>query len=132
MSDKNKKIVTDFIQAMGNGDIEAIQTLLAHDVEAVTMGSSLISGSRGYDELIAGAAMFKQITATGIDFEIQHLTAEENRVSAEVKGRSELVSGAHYNNDYHFLIFIRDDKIIKIKEYVDTKLVDAVLAPLFN
>ena len=69
-----------------------------------------------------------QITTTGgISFEFLNLTAEDDRVAVEAKGRSTEVSGKEYNNEYHFLIFFRDGKVCRMKEYLDTKLAEEVL-----
>ncbi len=58
------------------------------------------------------------------------MTAEEDRVSAEAKGHSTLVDGTRYDNDDQFLFTIRDGKILQIREYFCTKLVDEAFGPL--
>ena len=37
------------------------------------------------------------------------------------------VSGKPYNNKYHFLLKIKDNKILELKEYMDTQLAAKVL-----
>lgn len=41
--------------------------------------------------------------------------------------RSTLVTGGEYNNQYHILARIRDDKLRLLREYIDTKYTDATL-----
>ena len=48
------------------------------------------------------------------------LTAEADRVAAEVESYAPLVNGKVYNNHYHMLFEIRDGKITVVKEYADT------------
>ena len=38
-------------------------------------------------------------------------------------------NGKSYNNQYHFLLFVRDGKVSKVMEYLDNQLADAVLGP---
>ena len=55
------------------------------------------------------------------------MTAEENRVAAEVNGEAVHASGETYNNQYHFLLIIKDGKILELKEYMDTQLAAKIL-----
>ncbi len=128
----NKDVVRAFLQALGKGDVPGLKAVLTTDAKAICTGTSLLSKTRDYAEICATAGALGQIAPKGIDFRILTLTAEEDRVSAEVEGYSTLVNGAAYNNQYHFLFFIRDGKVYLLKEYIDTKLADATLAPLFQ
>jgi uncharacterized protein len=56
----------------------------------------------------------------GIEFTVHSLTAEADRVAAEVESYAPLVNGKVYNNHYHMLFEIRDGKIVIVKEYADT------------
>jgi ketosteroid isomerase-like protein len=56
----------------------------------------------------------------GITFTVHSLTAEDDRVAAEVESNAPLVNGKVYNNHYHMLFVIRDGKIAIVKEYADT------------
>ena len=126
----NKSIAKKFLAALGKGDVETLTGLLAPDMQAICTGTSVLSGTRAGAEIAGAAGMLSAITKNGIDFQVLTMTAEEDRVSVEVQGVSTLVNGVAYNNQYHFLFFIRDGKIYKLKEYIDTKLADETLAPL--
>jgi ketosteroid isomerase-like protein len=47
--------------------------------------------------------------------------AEEDRVAVEALGIADMPSGIKYRNVFHWHFTLRDGKIIKIKEYMDTK-----------
>lgn len=128
----NKAVVKQFLAALGRGDVNAVRDLISEDVQAICTGTSLVSGTRDYEQLCATAGMLAAIAPAGIELEVVSMTAEEDRVSCEVQGRSTLINGTPYNNQYHFLFFIRDGRIYRLKEYIDTKLADAALAPLFE
>ncbi len=129
---QNKDIARRFLQALGLCDAAALAALTTDDVELITKGSSIVSGRRDYATMVATCGALGQITKNGFEFRILQLTAEEDRVAAEVEGFSTLVNGTPYNNQYHFLFFIRGGKIYRLMEYLDTKLADAALAPLLG
>ena len=126
----NKAIVRKFFEALGRGDAAGLGQVLTDDVEAICTGSSVLSGIRHLKEILGVAQVLPMVTQSGIDFEILEMTAEDNRVSCEAQGHSTLVNGAAYDNQYHNLFYLREGRIYRIKEYIDTKLTDTVLAPL--
>ena len=133
MSETNKAVAKRFLEAVGSGDIDTIAALATKDIAVITAGQSSLSGTRGYDTLLLLGATFPKITTTGgLKFRYINLTAEDDRVAVEAKGTSVMLNGKDYNNEYHFLLFIRDGKVYKMMEYLDTKLADDVLAPYFQ
>jgi ketosteroid isomerase-like protein len=55
------------------------------------------------------------------------MTAENERVAVEVNGEAIHASGEPYNNQYHFLLVIKNGKIVELKEYMDTQLAARIL-----
>ena len=131
MNQTNKDVAWTFISALGASDIETVKRLMTPDVHATLMGTSVLSGDRGYDDIVAIGELFPKITKDGIRFDLVSATAEDDRVSMELQGHCELVDGRTYDNQYHWLFHIRDGRVCRIKEYLDTKLLDELLAPLF-
>ena len=128
----NKQVVREFLKALGSGDVEAMKKLLTEDAKAVCIGTCIMSGTRDKAEILAALTMLGQVTKNGIEFKILNMTAEADRVSCEFEGVSTLANGKSYNNQYHFLVFLRDGKISLVKEYMDTKLVDDCWGPLMG
>lgn len=129
MNNANKENARKFLTAMGTGDAETVKSLITGDMTIVTTGTSKLSVTHDYNALLALAKGISKVTKAGIAFDFLNLTAEDDRVAVEAKGRSTLLDGTAYDNQYHFLIFFRDDKICRMHEYLDTKLVDTVLVP---
>ncbi len=125
--EKNKLFVTAFINAMSEGNTEAIINAYHPEGRVETMGNTLISGSRGLDEIKSFAPAVLEAFPAKLSFNINHITAEENRVAVEAESNGIHVSGKHYNNQYHFLFEIKDEKIYRLKEYMDTELVTDIL-----
>ena len=89
----------------------------------------MLSGKRGIKEVVAFVRQLRQYTTNGIAFTIVEMTAEDDRVAAEPTGAGEMVDGSPYNNVYHMLFYLRGGKICRVKEYMDTRLVDAAVGP---
>ena len=130
MSQANKEVAIKFVNSLCSGDVATLKSVITDDIVATLPGTALISGTRGYAEVVAVCQTFPQISKSGLVPAIHHVTAEEDRVAVEWEGKCTLVSGAEYNNQYHFLLFIRDGRVCKLKEYLDTKLCDTVLIPV--
>jgi uncharacterized protein len=126
----NKSVVKEFLLGLGAGDVEKVRSVIAEDISAVCTGTCVMSTTRNHAEVLAAIGMLKQATKNGIEVRILNLTAEEDRVSAEWEGRATLANGKPYNNQYHFLCFVRNGRIYRINEYLDTKLVQEVFGPM--
>ncbi len=49
------------------------------------------------------------------------MVVEGDKAAVELESYVVLIDDIVYNNHYHMLLKIRDDKIIEIKEYLDTQ-----------
>jgi hypothetical protein len=124
-AEANKRLVRRYFQAIEAADYPAIEGLLAEQVRfwlppSVPDGATLQNRGdvmRNIRESIAGL----YDTRVGLHPEIVNLTAEEDRVAAElvIRGRAK-ASGADYENHYHFLFVIRGGKIAEFHEHLDT------------
>jgi ketosteroid isomerase-like protein len=132
MSEANKAIALKFVEALGNGDAEAVRAVLSDDLVAVARGTGVASGSRNYAEIIAVFEMFARITETGLNPTILSVTAEDDRVIVEWEGNCTLVNGAKYDNQYVHVFFVRDGRIHALRGYYDTLLANEVLGPLMR
>jgi ketosteroid isomerase-like protein len=130
MSEANKAVVRKFIAALGKGDAAGLAAVITQDIEAVCTGSSLMAMTRKYDDVLGAGALLSMMTKNGIAFTEISMTAEADRVAAEFAGQATLVNGEAYNNEYFFLFSIRDGKIYRMKEYMDSLMVERVLGPL--
>jgi uncharacterized protein len=121
----NKAIVRRYFEAIEAADYDAIGSLLADEVR-FWLPPSVPDGvefqgrgdiMRNIVESIAGLYDVR----VGLHPEIRHLTAEDDRVAAElvIRGRSK-ASGLDYENHYHFLFVIRDGRIVEFHEHLDT------------
>ncbi len=124
---ENKSRVRAFFAAMNKGDIEGFLRLYDKDGSCWTSGHTLISGTLTIDTITAGAGAIFDAFPEGITFTIHAMTAEGDRVAVEAESHGIHKSGKLYNNLYHFLFIFRGDRILQLKEYMDTELVTDIL-----
>ena len=124
---RTKEFIQSFFEAMSESDTDAIVNAYHPEGRVETMGNTLISGSRGLDEIKSFAPSVLESFPNKLKFTIKNITAEDNRVAVEAESSGEHISGKHYNNQYHFLFELRDEKIYRLKEYMDTELVTDIL-----
>lgn len=130
----SKQLVRRYFEAIGACDLAALERLLAPDVRVRCAGGT---GATGTVEFASFAALADDIrhnlgelydADVGIRPEILNLTAEHDRVAAEVRIRGRSAhTGAPYDNLYAFFFWLRDDRIVEIHEHLDTAYVGAVL-----
>ena len=132
MLENNKKIVLNFIAAMGAGDRDSAATCLTPDAITIAKGYGNFSGVREYDTIVTTIAAFTQLFPTGLNPEIKSVTAEGERVIVEFEGRGRTCDNKDYHNQYCMAFNLADGKIKQVNEYFCTKLADEVLWPLIN
>ena len=113
--ESNKAIATAlFTTANTDGFATALQAM-ADDASWWTA-----MGSKTKPEMLETAAGLEAILTGPIQFEIDTVTAEDDRVAIEARSKADLINGKRYANVYHFLIRVRDGKIVEVREHCDT------------
>ena len=124
--EKNKELVQEFFNLLSSGSDKYLDF---YNNESViwTAGENAIGGSRSKSEVVGFAKSVLDSFPEGITFNVVNLVAENDYVAAEVAGSAMHVSGKPYNNKYHFLLKIKNNEILELKEYMDTQLAAKVL-----
>lgn len=120
MLEENKQTVRGLFEAINTQDIEKAEALLADNLNWWIIGRAKVSGEKDKRTV---RLIFKMIFRgfNSFAFTLHDLTAEGNRVAVTAESRGEHKSGKKYNNHYHFLFFLQDGKIHRVKEYFDTE-----------
>ena len=124
--EKNKGLVQEFFNLLSSGSDEYLDFYTEESL-IWTAGENAIGGSRSKGEVVGFAKTILDSFPEGIAFKVVNLVAENDCVAAEVEGSAMHVSGKPYNNKYHFLLKIKDNEILELKEYMDTQLAAKVL-----
>jgi len=120
-SDESKQIAMEYIERFNAGDIAHAHELLDDDLVWWVAGDLPFSGDirkpefRKNNEMIVG--LFKTFPKWIVDSAI----AEGDKVAVIAHSAGDTIDGFEYRNKYHILFTVRDGKIIRADEYMDTK-----------
>jgi ketosteroid isomerase-like protein len=123
----NHQVAREFIAALCKGSLP--DDLLTADLTVWTTSSGRAGGKEHYRR---GVKLLASVTVGGLAYTIDSLTAEDDRVAAEVQSRGTLVNGEAFHMHYLFLLRVRDGRIASIAEHINPLITNAKLAPLLQ
>jgi ketosteroid isomerase-like protein len=126
MTQANHQLARDFFAALSNANIP--DSLLTADMTAWTTSSGTADRAR-YQ---GGIKLFAQVFNGGFRYTVDSLTAEDDRVAAEVTARGTLTTGEPYQNTYVFVLRIRDGRIAAVAEHFNPVPVRDKIMPLLQ
>ena len=126
---QNKEVVSDFFERFSEGEIDAAFEMVSDDVGWWVPGDLPFSGTKTKTEYLQVVAAIQTGFPGGLQLNPTSMIAEGNKVAVEVASYGDHVSGKTYTNKYHFLITIKDHKLVDVKEYMDTLHLHQLLAP---
>jgi len=119
----NKAVVQAFFDAVAQGDAQRLEALFHPEMTWWALGF----GERSRAEFVA--ALLRTIgNASERSMQVIGITAEGDRVAVEAQGRF-VFPHAVYANHYHNLFVVRDGRIVRGREYLDTALAQRVFQP---
>ncbi|WP_319456995.1 MULTISPECIES: nuclear transport factor 2 family protein [unclassified Mycobacterium] len=124
---RNKVVVAELLNALEDGDVNAVLARLTDDATWWVAGDLPISGDHdraAIEQMIAGQAA---MVVPPIKFTPVGFIAEGDRVSVETESAADLKNGKHYSNKYHLVFEFEGDLISRVREYMDTKRVVDIL-----
>ena len=121
-TEANKAVVKEFLAVFSTGNVAGILEQLEDDatwwVSGTLQGLSGTYSKADLGPLLKGAAAL--YTKGALRITPLAMIAEGNLVAAEAESYADLVDGRVYNNLYHFVFDIRNGRIGRVKEYMDT------------
>ena len=122
--ERNKALVTEFLGRFSANDIAGVLDMMTDDATWWLPGKPGHMPVRGVRSKEQIARVFHGMAAqlkSGLKMTVNSAIAEADRVAVEVESYGELQNGRVYNQEYHFLMTIRDGKIAEVREYLDTE-----------
>ena len=126
MTQSNKHIATAFFAALSAGAVP--DDMLTEDMTAWTT----TSGTMARQRYQGGVKLLQSLFPAGLTYTVDSLTAEDDRVAAEVQSRGTLSTGEDFHNVYIFLLRIRDGRIASVAEHFNPTPVREKIAPLMQ
>ena len=123
----NKQLAREMIDALSRADEEWVREHYAEDFRIWVLGSLPFSGTKDKAGALEGMPAVLDLFPEGLEFKIEAMTAEGERVAIEATSSGKTFRGDSYSQTYHFLMRARDGQIIEWKEYMDTEHARQVL-----
>ena len=128
-TETHKQLVINFFTQFVESDIEGLLALLDDKVVWRMMGQQgglPVSGAMNKEGITGLMKSVRELVSGPLNMYPRAWTIDGNRVAVEVESSAVLNNGRTYNNLYHYLFIISNDKIEMIKEYADTDQVRRV------
>lgn len=119
-TESNKQLVRSFFEAFSRGDIATAFALVNESANWWVPGTLPFSGVKTKAQYMQVVSAIGRGFPAGLSLTVTGLTAEGDKVAAEVESLGKHINGRVYNNKYHFLFVVKDGKLQDIKEYMDT------------
>ncbi|WP_340589009.1 nuclear transport factor 2 family protein [Erythrobacter alti] len=124
MTHPGHEIVRKFFTALEAGHLP--EALLTDDFSAWTT----TQGELTHEQYASAIPLLAKLTNGTIHFTVDAISAEDDRVVAEVRGKAKLIDGTDYANTYVFVFRMRDNCIRSVAEHFNVQLVMEKLVPL--
>ena len=121
-TEKNVQTVKDFFAAIGRGDKDGLLALVAEDIEWIIPGEDWpLAGTRhghaGLADLLETASRSMETSTDPREFIAQ---GDRVLVVGFAKGTIKATNKT-FEDDWTFAITVRDGRLTKIREYIDTQ-----------
>jgi len=120
-------LARQFFAALSQGKVD--DALLTEDMTAWTTSSDAQSDKARYQ---GGVKLLGSLFKSGLSYTVDSLTAEDDRVAAEVHAQGTLIDGQDFANRYVFVLRVRDGRIASVAEHFDPAPVREKLGPLIQ
>ena len=114
----NKQVLRDFFDLLSAERYD--EAFALQDPDGVIHLPSPRQDLRAAEWHIVYRRLMSTMFPKGVQYEIVHVTAEENRVSVVAVCHGEMPTGADYNNHYQWLAVVQDKRIVELFESLDT------------
>ncbi|HET9354123.1 MAG TPA: nuclear transport factor 2 family protein [Sphingomicrobium sp.] len=126
--ESNKQLVRTAFEAMGRSDIGPLYALMTDDfawaIEGQTRFSRRFEGKDKVKRQLLDPLF--DAFATPYRFTIDEMIGEGDRIVVLGRGEVRTKTGMDYNNSYCFVLRMADGRLVELREYLDTALVERV------
>ena len=128
-----RALVSAFFETMGRGDFDRLRSEFLTDESSWTMMAPSMPGGPVMESGDAIVAFFSAggevFVDGGPEITITRILVDGDHAAVEAEGQGKLHNGRQYSNVNHFAIDTKDDRIVAVREYMDSHHVATVMAP---
>lgn len=127
--EQNKRAVTDAWKAFASRDAGRIRAAFTGDAEWLAPKDNATGVALGFTNHMIGpdtivrflAEEFPKLFVADVSVDFTHLLCDGDTVVLEMRLQATLANGRHYDNDYCFILELREGRIARMREYMDTQ-----------
>jgi uncharacterized protein len=128
-SERNKNLVVAAWKAFASRDPQRVSDVFTVDAEWLApAGNATASALNGTNHMVGREALVQFLTSDfhklfqrDVKIEFRGIYADGNTVIVEERMQAKLANGRHYDNDYCLLFELKDGRIRRVREYMDTQ-----------
>lgn len=131
-TETTRQVVEKWLSLANSGDIAGAMALFADDAVWSNIGSTRFSGDYAGLQSITNDLLGPLFGALedGIRSDVEAVVADGERAVVLSRGSARTKAGNDYNNSYAQVFTVRDGKIVAVREYMDTALIDRAFGPV--
>jgi hypothetical protein len=124
----NKQAILDMFKNLSNGDMQEVVNSFTDDMTFWLIGNGQLSGTMTRPKVDGFFLNMGTLFSNGVTIYIDHIIGEGDYIAAEGRSHADIAGKSYknYENMYHWSFKLRDGKIEKWREYLDTALLDMV------
>ena len=113
-----------------HGDGAAFFTHVAGDVDWTVMGTHPLAGHyKSKADFIAGTfAKLGKVLLNGAELHVDHLFIDNDVAIVELHSEATAKSGLRFDNHYCWVCYFRNEKIVRVRAYLDSVMVARLFA----
>lgn len=119
-SAESRELVEQFLTVFSSGDIEKLLGMMTEDATWWVAGTLQISKTYSREEFGELLKGLSELCVAPIKLTPIAFTCDGDRVAVEAESYADTKAGKTYNNFYHLLFVVKNGKVQRIKEYLDT------------
>lgn len=117
-----KQIIGNFLATFSRGDVDGVLDAMSDDATWWVSGS--LEGMSGTYDKESFGPLLRGATALYVEGALRitptSMIAEGDYVAVEAEGFATMTSGRTYQPRYHFRFEVKDGKVRRVREYMDT------------
>jgi len=127
--EQNKRAVVDAWKAFASRDPQRVRAAFTDDAEWLAPKDNATGVALGFTDHMIGpdtivrflVEEFPKLFVADVSVDFTHLLCDGDTVVLEMRLQATLPSGRAYDNDYCFILELREGRIARMREYMDAE-----------
>ena len=117
--------VREIFKGLETGDGAAFFEHVADDVDWTVMGTHPLAGHYLSKKAFTDGTFAKlsKVLPQGAQLKVEHLLVQGDEAAVELRSLATAKNGMRFDNRYCWIVYFRDDVIVRVRAYLDSALV---------